>query len=768
MPRSGLSLPKTICLSFMLLFGLAAGVVARLEPAASRSEQSGAAFSVARAIHNLEILVGDGAPHPLGSAADSLIQARLIRLLREGGYEASLDSSFECDDSGDCAEVRNVVATLPGSDTQHLVLLTAHYDSVGAGPGASDDAASAAAIIEIASLLRRTPHLNGIVFLLDGGEEAGVSGSTHPGLRGARHFLATSPLAKRIACVVNLEARGTSGASLMFETSGDNAWLVRLMAHALRRPVTNSVLSTIYGALPNATDLTLYKRAGIPGVNFAFIGDAARYHTALDSFENVNRGSLQHQGDNAFELLRTLADTNLTRTATGNAVFFDVFAATIVSWPESWSVSLAISTLVLVSALGFVLLRRRLLRVRELAFALLTWTSALALSTLSAWGLVRAVRAADGLSADWLAFPVPVLAALTVIAISSCLTVCTLMTRKTCPLAMWLTTWLVWSSLGCIVAVSMPGLSYPFLVPCLAATGAIGFCLKNPTTKLSIVICVSTPACCAVILWTPPLYLANQAMGANGLALYTVLVTNLAATLAPLLVGLTVPRRWTFPAIWSASLVLAFVVLLALPSFTRDSPGELTTVLYRDSDDNSWRWLVSTDGVLPSRPEGVTEGPAFPWGSRPAFPWWTESVSIAPAAVELPLQPPELTVLDRARDAEGRTHLRALLRSPRGATTVSIHFPPTARIDSLTMEGVLVPSLDPAVVSRQNGWRIFTSETLPAAGLELNVVLSPAGPTKVVVVDRTLGIPATFGDYTQTAVPRHEGNALLVARRFEL
>ena len=45
------------------------------------------------------------------------------------------------------------------------------------------------------------------------------------------------------------------------------------------------------------------------GVNFAFSEEVAHYHTPLDSLHHLDPGSLQHQGDNALAMTRTLAGT---------------------------------------------------------------------------------------------------------------------------------------------------------------------------------------------------------------------------------------------------------------------------------------------------------------------------------------------------------------------------------------------------------------------------------------------------------------------------
>ena len=181
-------------------------------------------FSAGRAREILRRLVGNGAPHPIGSPENARVRREVARELSRLGYETSIQERFVCGSRYPvCATAANVLARLPGRSTSRAVLLSAHYDSVGAGPGASDDGMGVAALLEIARIVRSEPPAkNPILFLVDDGEEAG--------LLGADAFASHHPWAKDVGAVVNVEGRGTGGASLLFETSDDNAWLIGLAA----------------------------------------------------------------------------------------------------------------------------------------------------------------------------------------------------------------------------------------------------------------------------------------------------------------------------------------------------------------------------------------------------------------------------------------------------------------------------------------------------------------------------------------------------------
>ena len=83
-------------------------------------------------------------------------------------------------------DLANVVAVLPGTDPERLVILSGHYDSMPSSPtdgksdapGANDDASGTAAVLEAARMLGGLKPRASIVFLAVAGEEQGLYGST--------------------------------------------------------------------------------------------------------------------------------------------------------------------------------------------------------------------------------------------------------------------------------------------------------------------------------------------------------------------------------------------------------------------------------------------------------------------------------------------------------------------------------------------------------------------------------------------------------------
>lgn len=75
---------------------------------------------------------------------------------------------------------RNVEARIQGTDrADEILTLTAHYDSVPEGPGAYDNMAGAAIIMEVCRYLKEHQPRRTVEFVWFGAEEKGLLGSRH-------------------------------------------------------------------------------------------------------------------------------------------------------------------------------------------------------------------------------------------------------------------------------------------------------------------------------------------------------------------------------------------------------------------------------------------------------------------------------------------------------------------------------------------------------------------------------------------------------------
>src|SRR5918995_340018 len=277
-------------------------------------------FSAERAWRHLE-RIADEEPTPIGGAGGDEVRDYLVDELTALGLDVEVQDgvgvrTFDADTVA--GRVENVVATLPGRDSTGRVFLAAHYDTTFGAPGASDDKAAVAAILETARALRSGERLrNDVVLLLTDGEE--------PGLLGAESFVEQHPYGAEGGVVLNWEATGNSGPSVLFETSGGNAELIEEFAASAPHPVGEAAMAELYELSSQNTDFTV--------LNFAFIDGRAYYHNPRDTIENFDRASMQHHGANMLALARAFGERDLDRLdSDGNAAYFTLFGAAI-SYP---------------------------------------------------------------------------------------------------------------------------------------------------------------------------------------------------------------------------------------------------------------------------------------------------------------------------------------------------------------------------------------------------------------------------------------------------
>jgi Peptidase family M28 len=736
---------------------LAATLVAYRPPAPLRANASPDVFSAYRADQILQDLVGNGIPHPIGSPAGARMREAIVQRLSALGYAPELQSGFVCRD-GVCGSPVNIVATLRGStENEDAVMLAAHYDSVPAGPGASDDGAAVATVLEIARILAARPRpRHPVVLLLTDGEEAG--------LFGALLFVQQHPLSKQVKAAVNLEARGTSGPSLMFETGTANTWLMRLYGSAIARPFTNSLYYVVYKLLPNDTDFTVFKTAGYQGFNFAFIGNVGRYHTPLDSAANASASSIQHQGDNALAAISALANSPTLYSPAAESVFFDGFARTLIAWPAAFTLPAALLSLVLLLAEAVVLLRRGAVAVREVLWGCLGTLGMLGLGVALCAGVLallinvgKVLAAAGG---SWISHPVPMHIAAAAIAMFAAGGVSAWLARRAGFWGFWVAASLLGAGLAVASALVIPGVSFVLLLWALAA----GLGALPSTVSLMRSSARSRTADCAALFPAlvifgalfPLLGFLYTALGGVAWPVSTLLLGLGAAALLPLLA--VASRRARRHVMTTAALftVGGVAVTLSLPTYSAEWPERINLEYWLDADTGQSHYLARCDS---SRlPAALAAAAPFEPAPRPRFAG-SGSMAFYAAAPKLALAAPELQLTAQptpASQAAGLvthysvTHYELRLRSLRGAPEAFVMFPASAQVAEIALATATGP-LRTKLKKLRSGATLVDIVSLPAAGVDISVDAVGQLPMAVQVFDQSYDFPA--GQALQRARP---------------
>ena len=732
------------------------------DPVAASAAQD--VFSADRALVYLNAFAT--APHPIGSAEHDRVRDYLVAQITALGLTSEVERATGVTPRYEVAgTVENIVARLKGTrGTTDAVALVAHYDSVAAGPGAGDDGAGVAALLETLRALRAGPPLrNDILFVITDGEE--------DGLLGASAFVAENPAAKDVRVVVNFEARGNSGESQMFETSGGNGRLVQIFAQAAPHPSGSSLTYEIYKHMPNDTDMTVFKKSGAAGLNFAFIGHWEAYHTPLDNPQLLDHRSLQQHGENALSLARSLGDADLTQLQDRDSVYFSLPGNFFVHYFNAflWALALLSGALLfgaifyangawqtsLLSIFGSFFVHTVLLLVLlliGLGFVLgVEW---LHLHALPEGGLEQNALYVFGLYA--------LLAAVLTWLYS-------LFRKRITPPAFFLGGALLIFVLILVTTKWLPGGSYLFVWPLLAglvATISAAFRPGRLSLLAVLVLCVlSVPA---LIFFAPLLQGFYAALG------FTTIGTQLLSLTFGVFFFFLFP--YLDPVLESSSKVLAILAsaaalilcILAAKttrySSTHPKPSLLSYAL--DADTGKALWTSSVSRVDSWTAQYLGNSPSR--GKLPDFvPDWYPIDFFQHEAPSVALPPPQAELLEDSTEGGMRTlHLR--ITTPRHARTLHVGVT-QAEVLSASVNGHDLGEPSDARWHQAGHWG-FDYANPPTEGIDVQLRVVAAGPVTIVVVDRSSGLPtipgSNFAPRPTDSMPIHSGDQTMVRISF--
>ena len=740
---------------------------AGLRPPSARPASAPAReFSAARALDRLrDVLAASGEPggagpggggaHPVGSAAGARVRERLVEELRALGLRPEVQEAFACGRYRFCAHVANVLARVPGRRPGKAVLLAVHHDSVPAGPGAADDGAGLAVALEAARALVAEPPARDVLLLLDDGEEIGLAG--------AEAFL-RHPLAREVGAVVNLEARGTGGPALLFETAGPGAFVAARLA-AAPSPVASSAFAAVYRLLPNDTDLTALAALGVPGANLALVEGSARYHTPRDDLAHLEAASVQHMGENALALLRAFAAAPPPAAEAGEAIFFDVLGLGVARFPQGLARPLAALALGLALAVAARDVRRGRTRLRGVLAGLAAGAAGLAVAAAAGFLEGRALGL-DPVLRPWVATPGPLVASFLAGGALGAALAAAAGARRAGPDGLRAAVRIALGVGAAALAAALPGASYLLLVPALvsvalaAATGRGR--AAGPASDLA------TALAAGVVLF-PVAWLLHPALGHAAGPAVAVAVALAALPLAPLAAGLRPRgRRWLVAGTAAMAAALAMAAR-ARPAADADAPERIVVYFHQDAGSGRARVLASPD--LGRLPPAVRSAAPFSAGAAVPFGWGALRPSFEAPAAPLPLPGPELEVRSLAREGGG-VRLRGRLRSPRGAGEGQVAVPPGTKVRAAALDGVSVPPSPERVARWFGDWTVIRHATLPSAGTELELWLAGPGPFDIQVADLSAGLPPEAARVAAARPPdagtAQEGDVTIFTRTLRL
>ena len=253
------------------IFGLVLLMDGRLPQPLTLAESSSNPdrFIEERARDHLRQLTSVG-PRPAGSYENEVLAVDFIRRRLEGiqkrthsAHNMAIDmqkprGSFNLQFVDGLTQyyrdITNIIVRLDPSQrvAKDALLVNCHFDSVPQSPGASDDAVSCAIMLEVLEIITQSdqPLRNSLIFLFNGAEE---------NLLPASHgFITQHKWAQDARAFINLEACGSGGRELVFQSGPGHSWLIEAYAHAAPHPFASVIGQEIFqsGVIPGDTGKT--------------------------------------------------------------------------------------------------------------------------------------------------------------------------------------------------------------------------------------------------------------------------------------------------------------------------------------------------------------------------------------------------------------------------------------------------------------------------------------------------------------------------------
>ncbi|QED46550.1 M28 family peptidase [Cytobacillus dafuensis] len=183
----------------------------------------------------------------------------------------------------------NVIATKKPTnkqkDTNKIIVVGSHHDSVAGAPGANDDASGTATTLELARVFKDVPTDTEIRFITFGAEELGLLGSNYY----VKNI--SEDEKERTIANFNLDMVGSKDAGdLVLLTLDGKPNLVTELSQASSTRLNGS--ATPYGQ-GGRSDHVPFAEAGIPAALFIHSPTEPWYHTPEDSIDKISKEKLQ-------------------------------------------------------------------------------------------------------------------------------------------------------------------------------------------------------------------------------------------------------------------------------------------------------------------------------------------------------------------------------------------------------------------------------------------------------------------------------------------
>lgn len=690
-----------------------------LPPRPVSSDAPPEAFSAERAMKHIEVIARE--VHPSGSKENEKVFAYICEQLEAMDIPYVVYTPLRTGDH-ELVFTRTIIARIEGTDNTKAFAIDAHFDSTPYGPGAADDAAGCAVMLETArALLAGPPLMNDVILCFTDMEEEGTLGAW---------AVTQHPWFEDIGVMLGLESRGTSGPVLMFETSQQNGWLIRELARAGVNPRASSGMFDFYDAMPAGSDFTTRYKRLVPGYNLAFIDGFFHYHTKLDKPENVSLASVQHMGTYALGLARHLGNMPLYDCEAPGATYFNTLGGHLLVYPQSYGPLLTgLALLFFLCCLAWALYRNYV-TLRQLFAALLVLGVMVVavgiLLGLAAFGVFLMFRENALYRNNWYCLGG------CAVAFSLYMGAVAGLRRRLPPQSFMGAGLIVTAVLLLLMQQYFPGAAYaPMVGLVFGSLALLTLTTCHTSDKLApmALLFAAVLALPALVVLFPPLVVMAYSITLLGMPVLAALLILLSSLAVPQLITAVEGRQFKV-----LGAVFAFGLLVFLAAFATNFPSvdcpKPNSLAYGMDFDNGKAWWISTDAALDAYTSKFFGDDPVRAKIDEFYPGMEEEYFKGPAPFD-PLGPTRLDVLDDVVEGD-RRKLKLFLESPRDAQRLAL------TIEDVEVFGARMH--DHTFAGGEDTWTI-NIRFLPHEGAELFLEVEPDKALLIHVREETYTLP---------------------------
>ena len=271
-------------------------------------------FSGAKAYEHVKYLVQKIGPRPAGSKSELKAAQYINYVLNQNGWKVREQpfskvvvreaSALQLEQQVELINSQNIIAELPGT-LPDTIVIGAHYDSANLNaPGAVDNASGVGVLLELARVLSKEPHQETYQLIFFGAEEYGLVGS--------QFYTAQADLSA-VRWMLNVDMVGTP---MEIDAAGKKSAppelikQVTTLARESHLPFHLSrdfITMTRESSQGGVSDFSSFLDQGIPALGLGISGRPAGYfHRPEDRLDRVSLEGMQKVGDYTHLLIKNV------------------------------------------------------------------------------------------------------------------------------------------------------------------------------------------------------------------------------------------------------------------------------------------------------------------------------------------------------------------------------------------------------------------------------------------------------------------------------